>query len=311
MLAILLLGVVIYPGTFTSPHLTPFEAASYEHAVVPEGTEAFDTITAASDPPTHDYEDLSPKARELFDLTREGEPEEITQFVEGESVTDVWRVYRPTVCRDFLLVCDGHRLDEFPLEFTYTTDVMYDPEIAYDLIVDGDERYLLRTGELMHGDNGDNSFERAIAWLALLPFVGVIGALSLRNGYLLQRTRYFELVVGIIAISILASIVRSQFFLEGFDFPFLILFPTAVFAVLISLGGVVGAVLPHTRRVYIGVLSFTGLLATFGLLAPYLAVFDLISWSTVVLVMNPIVGLIWIMIVGLLAYQLMKSLRTD
>jgi hypothetical protein len=56
---------------------------------------------------TYRYGELSPAGQELFDRT----------------LNDPDRTFEPTVCKDFLLVCDAYPESELPPEFTYGTQL--------------------------------------------------------------------------------------------------------------------------------------------------------------------------------------------
>lgn len=157
LVAVVLLALLFYPGTLAAPYLPGQETVQYSHAVTPESTERYAEHTEALDPPVYEYHELSPEAQELFDRTRESEAEEFG-----------WEHrYTPTICAEFMLVCDGYFAEDLPEEFTYGEDLT--PDEAFLVIEDGDGRYLLKTGDLGHGDMIALPVRELILSLSLLP----------------------------------------------------------------------------------------------------------------------------------------------
>jgi len=74
VLAVLLLGLTVYPGTLTTPYVTGEDTPRYAHTVVPEPSAEYKEVTSEHDPEVYQYEDLSLTAQELFDRTRAAEP---------------------------------------------------------------------------------------------------------------------------------------------------------------------------------------------------------------------------------------------
>lgn len=158
VIAVLLLGLAFYPGTFATPYVTAQETPKYTHTIVPESSSLYDEFTEDYNHEVYQYDELSPVGQELFDQTRAAEPR--PQY-NGE------RRYIPDVCRDFMLVCDEYSQDELPEQFTYGTELDY--EDAFVFIEDGDDRYLLQTGITGHLFFAPFPIDFAIRWLTVLP----------------------------------------------------------------------------------------------------------------------------------------------
>lgn len=166
VIAVLLLGLASYPGTFATPYVTAQETPRYTHTIVPESSPLYEEYTEDSDHEVYQYDELSPVGQELFDRTRAAEPR--AQY-NGE------RRYTPDVCRDFVLVCDEYSQDELPEQFTYGTELDY--EDAFVFIADGDDRYLFQTGITGHLFLAPFPVDFVIRWLTVLPlalFVAIV-----------------------------------------------------------------------------------------------------------------------------------------
>ena len=150
--AVLLVALLFYPGTFSSPYADR-NAGDYSHALASEWEREGEI-------PVYQYGELSPPARDLFDRTRSA----------GGS-------YRPDVCQGFMPVCDGYYEDELPDEFAHGSDLS--PAESHVIIDDGPERYVLETGQSGHAD-GLVSPSGVISFITLVPFaiflVFVVGA---------------------------------------------------------------------------------------------------------------------------------------
>lgn len=168
VVAVLLLGLAVYPGTFTSPYVTGEDTPRYAHTIVPESSSQYEEVTSEHDPEIYQYDDLSPTAQELFDRTRAAEPRR-----NGE------RRYIPDVCREFVLVCDEYATKDLPEEFTYGTQLNYDE--AFVFIEDGDERYLLQTGITGHLFFAPFPVGFALAVLTMLPLAVFVATVTVRS----------------------------------------------------------------------------------------------------------------------------------
>lgn len=188
--ALLLVVLALYPGTLASPSLSPHESVQYSHAVEPESSERYAEWTEEVDLDTYAYEDLSPPARELFDRTRAAEPSQYG-----------WKyTYTPRVCRDAVLVCDGFFRHELPAEFTYGEELT--PQEALVIVEDGDDRYLLKTGQFGHGDRFGPPVRQVGVWLTVFPlalFVGVV-AVSAASDRVLVGTVGWGVLVATLAV---------------------------------------------------------------------------------------------------------------
>lgn len=124
--AVLLVGLLFYPGTLVSPY-TQDQPHQYNHMLVSEWD-------GDGDLSVYQYDELSPVAQELFDRARNTEPL-------GQPGT---RSYQLDVCQDFMLICDTYYQEELPDEFTYGLNLP--PSEAHVIVEDGNERYILKTG---------------------------------------------------------------------------------------------------------------------------------------------------------------------
>lgn len=168
VVALALVGLAFYPGTFATPYADDYE---YRHQIVPDTAADYENTVEQAQ--VYQYSELSPVAQTFVDRTRSAPND----------------VYVPTVCQDWTLTCDAYRADELPEEFTYGDELR--TEEANVVIADGEERFLLQTGMVGHGWFY-LPFRLLSAWLALLPLAVIVGraahwgmddrALSLRVG---------------------------------------------------------------------------------------------------------------------------------
>lgn len=218
VVAVLLLGLAVYPGTLTSPYVSGDDTPRYAHTIVPESSAEYEEVTSEHDPEVYQYGGLSPTAQELFDRTRAAEPRP-----DGE------RRYIPTVCREFVLVCDEYAQDELPEEFTYGTELSYDE--AFVIIEDGDNRYLLRTGITGHLLFAPFPVGFALAVLTMLPLAVFVATVTFRS----KSKRLLGGTVGGGALVATLGVVAPYIEMAG-------LLPTWVLGVVL-LGGVWFAIL--------------------------------------------------------------------
>ena len=200
--ALLLVASGFYPGAFWSPYSNDH----YEFTVAPESSTMYEEYTEYYDPEVLQYEDLSPAAQAFIERAKAGEPE-------GNG----WgRSYEPTVCHEFLLVCDEVPREALPEEFGYGFSLSEDA--AFHIIEEGDERYLLETGTVESGFFGPVPIGFIVGWLTVVPlglFVGVVTVRSerdrLRRGLiggglavavLGLLAPYLEMFVGVSAVTL-------------------------------------------------------------------------------------------------------------
>lgn len=159
VVAVVLVGLLFYPGTLASPYVAD-DAQAYDNRVVPETAAAYDEYVEQA--PTYRYDELSGPAQTFVDRTRAAPDDE----------------YTPVVCRAFVVTCDEYTRDDLPSEFTYGDDVR--EENAFVVIQDGDEELLFQTGMISHG----------LPWLPvrfltmvflLFPLAGAVGTTALRS----------------------------------------------------------------------------------------------------------------------------------
>jgi hypothetical protein len=143
LVALLLVSLPFYPGTFSPGH-DP-NSYNYKHQIEEGPTENVtgeaDNVTGNLDfggetdveDITYEYEKLSPIAQVLFERT-----------LNAKSLT-----HTPVVCEDYVLVCDGYYKHELPSEFTYGAGE--EDELHYSIIESNGSQYLLRTGVLSPG----------------------------------------------------------------------------------------------------------------------------------------------------------------
>lgn len=133
VVAVLLIGLPFYAGTFGSGYASP--SYFYEHEIEAgpadnvTGELELDGGTSIEDI-TYAYTGLSPTAQRLFERTLNAESRE----------------YTPTVCKNYVFVCDGYYEQDLPSEFTYGAGG--GDEFRYSIIESDDGQYLLRTGVL-------------------------------------------------------------------------------------------------------------------------------------------------------------------
>ena len=165
--AVGLVFLASYPGAFASPYEPASETERYQHAIIPESSDAYEKMTGEREFETVDYAELSPTAQELIDRTKAGEPGHCDRIR-----------YTPEICQDFVLVCDEYRADELPGEFTYGEDLR--PEDAYVLVEDGDDRYILQTGAEGHADMFMRAgiIGRFFVLVTLIPLAAVVGGVA-------------------------------------------------------------------------------------------------------------------------------------
>lgn len=262
VVALLLVGLAFYPGMLASPY-EPLPH-QYSHAVTPESSESFEQHTEEFDPPVREYDSLSPVGQDLFDRTR----------AEPAHRNSDWHRYTPNICRPEMIVCDGVHVDDLPTEFTYGEDL--EPSETSTIIVDGDDRYLLRTGDTSHAD-GFVDIDVILVLVTLLPlglFVAVVAAaptLSRREHRLAALAAGGGgglLVFGVVTISIQTVLLG----IAG-----------------VVLGGSLGV--PSSDRTLAG-LSLAGVtVAALGLLTPYIVMFTSISVGNIGM---PLLIAIWL-----------------
>jgi hypothetical protein len=147
--AVLLVVLLFYPGTFSSPYVDP-NLDQFSHTLESEWE-------GDGEIPVYQYDELSPAAQDLFDRTRSA----------GGS-------YSPDVCAEFMLVCDGYYEDELPDEFAY--GAYLSPSESHVIVEEGDERYVLKTGQgsvqaIYFDTGGIVSFVTLIPTALFLAFV--------------------------------------------------------------------------------------------------------------------------------------------
>lgn len=143
LVALLLVALPFYPGTFSPGH-DP-NSYNYKHQIEEGPTENVtgeaDNVTGNLDlgeetdveQITYEYEELSPIAQVLFERT-----------LNAESLT-----HTPAVCEEYVLICDGYYEHDLPSEFRY--GVGGEDELRYSIIEFNGSQYLLRTGVLSSG----------------------------------------------------------------------------------------------------------------------------------------------------------------
>jgi len=159
VVALLLIGLPFYPGTFTPGYEQ--NSYNYEHEIeagpannVTGGLELGGGTNLEDI--TYEYEDLSPAAQELFDRT-----------LSADSST-----YVPVVCQNHVLVCDGYYKQDLPSEFIYGPGPQ--DEFRYSVIEYDGNQYLLRTG-VSESPNSPN-FVAGFIWLFLRGLMLLHGA---------------------------------------------------------------------------------------------------------------------------------------
>lgn len=170
VIALLLVGLIFYPGAFASPYVTAQDGPQYAHTIIPESSPTYEGYTSEYDPEVYHYDALSPVAQDLFDRTRAADPR--PQYNDE-------RRYIPAVCRGFMLVCDTYHHDELPDEFTYGTELS--PEETLQFVETDDERYLLQTGWDSHGTLFAFPFRFVIALLTMLPLAVAVAGTAVRS----------------------------------------------------------------------------------------------------------------------------------
>ncbi|MFC7226613.1 hypothetical protein N0B31_04300 [Salinirubellus salinus] len=185
VVAVVLLGLAAYPGTLASPYETTRGDPSYDHAIVTESSATYDEYAADPDIEIYRYEELSPAAQDLFDRAL-AEPD---------------GVFEPTVCRGFVLVCDGYAQSDLPPEFEYGTRLR--PDEALQFVEKGGERYLFRTGTINHATLFGFSNLLFLAWPTVIP----LGILVARAAYAAESDRYVAGVTAFGAVVAALSLV--------------------------------------------------------------------------------------------------------
>lgn len=262
IIALLLVGLAFYPGTLVSPYEP--QSYQYEHAVAPESTENFEQYTADVDPPVREYDDLSPAGQTLFDRAR----------AEPAGTYSGWHRYTPTVCRPAMVVCDGVHANELPPEFTYGENL--EPAESLSIIVDGDaqrssdsrtqsgdgeDRYLLRTGDMSHADSLF-AFDEIVSVVTLVPLGLFFAAVAVTPTLSPRGHRVAALAVGGgIGLVVISAVTVPPLVLLG-----------------VSVGSLAGAaVVPKSKRTLAGLSLVGGAVAVLGVLTPYIGMFTPLS----------------------------------
>ena len=129
MITIALLLTPLYPGALASPYANG-NSYEFRHTVVPESAAEYNrTVDQAAE---YEYSQLSPTGKTFVDRT----------------VAAPDNSYTPTVCREFLLICDAYTKSELPPEFTYGIN-LYTSEASY-VISKNDSQFLFQTGNVGH-----------------------------------------------------------------------------------------------------------------------------------------------------------------
>lgn len=178
VVGVLLLGLAAYPGTLAEPYETARNSPAYDHTILSASSVTYEEHVDDPDIETYRYDDLSPAGRELFDRTL--------------AAPD--RQFEPTVCKDFLLVCDAYPESELPPEFTYGTQLR--PDLALHFVVKDDERYLLQTGTINHAGLFGFSNTLFLAWPSVIP----LGLFVARAAHASESDRYVAGATGFGAV---------------------------------------------------------------------------------------------------------------
>lgn len=169
LVALLLVALPFYPGTFSPGH-DP-NSYKYKHQIEEGPTE---NVTGNLDLGgetdvehiTYEYEELSPIAQVLFERT-----------LNAESLT-----HTPVVCEEYVLVCDSYYKHDLPSEFKYGA-AWEEDELYYSIIEFNGSQYLLQTGVLSPGA-GENFLIAILAFffraLTLLLGGAIITATVIR-----------------------------------------------------------------------------------------------------------------------------------
>lgn len=193
VVAALLLALAAYPGTLASPYETARGDPSYDHAIVSPSSVTYEEYASSPGIETYQYQELSPAARGVFDRTL--------------SAPD--REFEPTVCEEFLVVCDAYAKSEMPAEFTYDTGLR--AEQALQFVERDGERYLLRTGHIGHAGLFGFSSLLFFAWPTVIPLGIFVGRTALNT----EHAGYAVGVVGFGALVATLSLLAP--YLELFD----------------------------------------------------------------------------------------------
>lgn len=223
VIAILLVGLIFYPGALASPYITAQDGPQYAHTIIPESSPMYEEYTSEYELETYRYDELSPVARELFDRTRAADPR--PQYNDE-------RRYIPDVCRDFVLVCDAYSQNELPGEFTYGTELSTEATLQF---IEADERYLFQTGYTSHATLFAFPFRFFMAVLVMLPLaIGVaVTAVKSENARILAGTVGGGVVVAV--LSLLAPYLEMYGIVSARLIGVLVL--AGVWLVLLAIGG--------------------------------------------------------------------------
>ena len=161
-LGLLLIGLVFYSGTAASPYVDTFDN-NYNNQIIDTDTE-IQTLGVDADgnhgnpyfglttghPQLNDdgtvntkavdvyqHAELAPTTREIFDRARTAEDQ----------------AFEPTLCKEWVLICDEYRQSDVPDEFTYGAVGHDISQTSLYVIEVENQAYLLRTGAPTHGDN--------------------------------------------------------------------------------------------------------------------------------------------------------------
>lgn len=221
LVAVVLLGLVFYPGTFAPAYESDSSSIvnEAEYMIAHEDDPVFDAIAhkqAARDDPNAtlvDPEptpvaDLSPAARQVF---TEGHVQPLEPRPNDEHD---WRVYEPGVCTDYVLVCDGLR--DHPEEISRSHAA--DSNDRYLLVADDDGEQWLLTSNVIFTDIlaiGDPWLGLFVFRLAILaPYAGVL-VLMADNVRDSQSRTLRTLTGGGLALAVLAVGYPSLLALTG------------------------------------------------------------------------------------------------
>ena len=193
VVGIVLLGLAAYPGTLAEPYETARNDPSYDHTIRSESSVVYEEYAEDPGIETYRYGELSPAGQELFDRT----------------LNDPDRTFEPTVCKDFLLVCDAYPESELPPEFTYGTQLR--PDVALHFVEKGGERYLFQTGTINHAGLFGFSNTLFLAWPTVIP-LGLFVARAVARS---QDDRYVAAVTGFGAVVAALALVAP--YLEMFE----------------------------------------------------------------------------------------------
>lgn len=193
VVAIVLFGLAAYPGTLAEPYETARGDPSYDHVVVPETSYIYEEYADDPDVETYRYDELSPTGQAVFDRT----------------LDDPDREFEPTVCKDFLLVCDAYPESELPPEFTYGTQLR--PDVALHFVEKDGERYLFQTGTINHAGLFGFSNTLFLAWPTVIPLGLFVARVAVKSG----DDRYVAGVTGFGAVVAALALVAP--YLELFE----------------------------------------------------------------------------------------------